>query len=191
MVFSLIKWIVNNFNLIQNHLSFTFVINMSKAILLLGSNLGNKTYYLKKALEYINNNKDLTITKESSVFESKAVGYESKNSYYNLSIEVKTELKPISLLSVCHKVEKELSRTRSLSQRYTDRTIDIDIILVDNLIINTPKLTIPHPRMHERLFCLKPMIEIASEWVVPKYNKTVKELFHLIENTSEVKKVNV
>lgn len=164
---------------------------MRKAILLLGSNLGNRTFYLAKALEIIEKSNDTRINKKSAIFESKAVGYDSINTYYNLALELETELSPQLLLALCLQTEKELSRTRSLAQRYTDRTIDIDIILIEDEIIEEPNLTVPHPRMQERLFCLKPVEEIASHWNVPKLNKTVKELLLAIENTSEVKKVNV
>ncbi len=164
---------------------------MRKALLLLGSNLGNRIHYLDKALDILNKNKETNIKNKSSFFESKAVGYDSSNSYFNIAVEIETSLSPQSLLSLCLETETTLSRTRSLTERYTDRTIDIDIILIDNLIINDANLIVPHPRMQERLFCLKPLEELASSWLVPTLKKTVKELLLEIENTSEVTKVNV
>lgn len=164
---------------------------MKKAILLLGSNLGNKAYYLKSALELITKDSKTNITKKSSIHESLAVGYDSENTYYNQAIEIETKLDPQQLLRLCLNTEIALSRTRSLTKRYTDRTIDIDIILIEGLTINEPNLVVPHPRMHERLFCLKPMTEIASEWDVTTFKKKVKELLVEIENTSELKKVDV
>jgi 2-amino-4-hydroxy-6-hydroxymethyldihydropteridine diphosphokinase len=163
---------------------------MKKAILLLGSNLGNRQDYLKKAIDFLKQ-EEVLVTKISSVYESPAFGYESSSTYYNIALEIKVDISPEALLERCQLIESNLKRVRSSSQRYSDRTIDIDIILFEDKIIDTSNLVVPHPRMHERLFCLKPMIEIASNWIIPTLNKTVKEVFELINDTNEVKKINV
>jgi len=164
---------------------------MTQAILLLGSNLGNRVQYLTDAVHYLSQTKNITVTNKSSVYESEAVGYSSEQKYYNAAIEIATELLPQEVLANCLAIEQQLERTRSESERYIDRTIDIDIILIDNWIIFDKNLTVPHPRMEERLFCLLPVAEIAGDWIVPTKNITVHTLLEKIKNTSEVTKVDV
>ena len=163
---------------------------MAEAILLLGSNLGNRIDYLRKAINFIKQ-EGIEVTKKSSVYESPAFGYESTTTYYNLALQIETNKTPELLLEKCQLIENKLKRVRSHSQRYSDRTIDIDIILIEDKIINTANLTVPHPRMDERLFCLKPVEEIASNWVISTLNKTVKEALNNLKDTNEVKKTNV
>lgn len=162
---------------------------MAKAILLLGSNIGNRAAYLKNAIDLLG--QELSILQVSSVYESPAFGYESTEAYYNVALEVETVFNPKELLELAKKVEEMLKRVRSSTQRYTDRTIDIDLILFDDNVLNTPSLTVPHPRMHERLFCLIPVDEIASSWIIPTLSKTVNEALNSLENINEVKKTNV
>lgn len=163
---------------------------MKKAVLLLGSNLGNRTYYISNALRILSEQK-VTILQKSSVYESPADGYTSENTYYNIAIEIAFETPNLQLLELCLATELELSRTRSLTQRYSDRTIDIDIILIDNEIIHSEQLIVPHPRMHERLFCLIPLNEIVPNWKVPTFQKTVKEILQQLTNNNEIRKVDV
>ncbi len=163
---------------------------MKKAVLLLGSNLGNRTYYLSQAIQRLLS-RGVKVSKQSSVYESPADGYTSENTYYNIALEIEFSLSNHELLELCLATELELSRTRSLTQRYTDRTIDIDIILIENEILKTPQLTIPHPRMHERLFCLIPLNEIVGNWVIPTFEKTVQETLQTLNQTNEIIKVNV
>ncbi len=163
---------------------------MKKAVLLLGSNMGDRAFYLSVALKKLAQN-DIRTLKQSPVYESPAEGYDSANTYYNIAVVVETGLPPKTLLATCLTIENELDRTRSLTQRYTDRTIDIDIILFENEIVRTTELTIPHPRMHQRLFCLIPLCEIAPHWIIPTLNKTVEATLKSITSNTKVTKVNV
>jgi 2-amino-4-hydroxy-6-hydroxymethyldihydropteridine diphosphokinase len=163
---------------------------MGKAILLLGSNKGNRIDYLRKAIVFLKL-EGVLILNTSAIYESPAFGYESNAAYYNIALEVETTVSPETLLELGKLVENKLNRVRSSTERYIDRTIDIDIILFDNEVIDTINLTVPHPRMQERLFCLIPVEEIASKWVIPTLNKTVQEVLNSLEDTNEVKKVNV
>lgn len=163
---------------------------MEKVILLLGSNLGNRIDYLRKSIGFLKE-EGIEVTQKSSVYESPAFGYESTATYYNVAIEITTNKTPEDLLETCQLIEHQLKRERSTEVRYTDRTIDIDIILIGDKIIHTANLIVPHPRMHERVFCLKPMQEIASSWVIPTLSKTVKGVLNLLEKTNEVNKINV
>lgn len=163
---------------------------MKRAVLLLGSNLGNRLYYIKNAIQLLSEN-EVAIVQKSAIYESPADGYESKNTYYNVALEVTTTLSSNELLELCLQTELELSRTRSLTQRYSDRTIDIDVILIDNKIIDTENLIVPHPRMQERLFCLIPLNDIVPNWIVPTFKKTVEELLGQLANNNEICKVDV
>ncbi len=163
---------------------------MKKAVLLLGSNLGNRTYYISNALRILSEQK-VTILQKSSVYESPADGYTSENTYYNIAIEIAFYIPNLQLLDLCLATELELSWTRSLTQRYSDRTIDIDIILIENEIIHSERLIVPHPRMQKRLFCLIPLNEIVPNWKVPNFQKTVKEILQQLTNNNEIRKVNV
>lgn len=163
---------------------------MKKVVLLLGSNLGNRTYYISNAMQILTQ-KGVTIVQKSAVYESLADGYTSENTYYNIAIEIRTELSNKELLKLCLDTELDLFRTRSLTRRYTDRTIDIDVILIDDVIVNTNDLIVPHPRMHERLFCLIPLNEIVPNWKVPTLKKTVGELLGQLTNNNKICKIDV
>ena len=162
-----------------------------RAILLLGSNLGNRIQHLRNAIELLEKNK-IKKRKQSSVYESGAIGYESSNPYLNLAIEVEFFMPPLELLDTCLRVETILGRERTPSVRYTDRPIDIDIILIEENSIQTKRLTVPHPRMAERKFCLLPVAEIAPNIKVPPQQKTTKELLDILHsNPEKVVKTNV
>ncbi len=163
---------------------------MKQAILLLGSNLDNRLAYLRKGIRYLNTEKTKIIT-TSSVYESPAFGYKSSNKYYNVAVKINFSISPKSLLELCLSIEDNLDRIRHSNIRYSDRTIDIDIILIDEEIIATKTLTVPHPRMHERIFCLKPVQEIASNWIIPTFAISVNEALNNLKETSLVTKLDV
>ena len=97
-----------------------------------------------------------------------------------------SSLTPEELLDECQKIESLLGRKRSQEAIYTDRTVDIDIIFYDNIVLNTPRLTIPHKHFHKRGFMLVPMLEIAEDFVHPFFGKTVESLFEAIDNPEMV-----
>lgn len=163
---------------------------MEKAILLLGSNIGNRLEYLRNTINFLKQERVL-ILNMSSVYESPSFGYESVSPYYNLALEVQSKHSPKNLLTICQTIENKLKRVRSTTERYSDRTIDIDIILIESHVIDIINLIVPHPRMHERVFCLKPVNDIASDWIIPTLNKTVKGVLSNFKETNEVKKLNV
>ena len=127
----------------------------------LGSNLGDRQENIKKALTLISERVG-EILALSSFYETEPWGYYSLKSYINAVVKVETVLLPEYLLSVIQEIERELGREKKTScGEYHDRTIDIDILLYDNLKIRTPKLIIPHPLMNKRLFVMQPLMEIA------------------------------
>ena len=131
----------------------------------LGTNLGNKQQNLRRAMNAIHQNIG-KILAESSIYENEAVGFEG-NPFFNQVIKVETALLPEHLLQKTQEIEKKLGRTQKTviengAPVYENRIIDIDILLYDDLQINTETLTIPHPRMLEREFVMKPLNEILS-----------------------------
>jgi len=138
---------------------------MAIVFLGLGSNLGNKAQYLNAAKDAIKQKIGEIIT-QSSIYETKAVGFEG-NSFINQVIKVQTALSPENLLQKTQKIEKKLGRIKKSTIEngvlvYANRTIDIDILLYDDLQMDTETLTIPHPRMYEREFVMKPLNEVNS-----------------------------
>lgn len=149
---------------------------MNNAALILGSNISDGRNYLLEALPLIEN-KLGKIIKKSKVYCSPPWGYQSQNEYRNQVIVIETKLKPRSLLNDLLFIETSLGRIRNTSSlTYEDRTLDIDILLIDELIVNDLDLEVPHPRMHLRKFCLVPLAEIMPHWVVPTFEKTIEEL---------------
>lgn len=135
-------------------------IDMPYAFLSLGSNLGNKEQNLINAIAQIGSEIG-NVRKVSDFIESKAHGFKSENSFLNAAILIETCLKPIDLLIKLQKIEIQLGRTTKSLNGYTDRCIDIDILLYDDIIVDLPELKIPHPLMMERDFVLIPLRQIA------------------------------
>lgn len=131
----------------------------------LGTNLGDKEANLLGAIELIKRRIG-TIKAQSAFIETEPWGFESSNTFLNAAVCVETELSPELLLDCTQDIEREMGRTEKSTQagdgtpQYHDRIIDIDILLYDDLHISTPRLTIPHPHMHERDFVLIPLSQI-------------------------------
>lgn len=140
----------------------------------LGSNLGDKKKNLKDAIEEIKESKFNKITKTSEIYETKPVGYTDQDNFLNCAIEIKTLLTPIELIQFLLEAEKKLKRERIV--RWGPRTIDLDVLLYDNIITSVEEIVIPHPRMHERLFVLEPLSKIAPYIMHPIINKRIIEL---------------
>jgi len=132
---------------------------MSVCYLGIGSNLGNRKQNIRRALERIGQLKGTKILKLSKIIETKPVGGPGgQRDYLNACLKLDTALSPIFLLKELKTIEKELGRKKSA--RFGPRPIDLDILLFENKIINRKELKIPHPRMFERDFVLKPLAEI-------------------------------
>lgn len=148
---------------------------MAIAYLGLGTNLGNKDENLNGAVEYIRERVG-RINSLSAFYVTEPWGFKSENSFLNAVCSVATDISPIELLYITKEIEKEMGRNRkSVDKIYCDRIIDIDILLYDDLIMQSEELTIPHPIMTERDFVMIPLAEIAPELVHPVLKKKMKE----------------
>ncbi len=149
---------------------------MNKLFLGLGANLGNKGKNIELALAQIGS-KIGTIMSQSSLYTTKAWGYDSENLFFNLVVEVDTTKTPFEVLEIIKKIEIYLGREKkTINGIYSDRLIDIDILFYNDSVIDTDDLKIPHPLLAERLFVLEPMSEIAPEWQHPVLHKSINEL---------------
>ena len=159
---------------------------MAIVYLSLGSNLGDRVGYIQQATSLLGANKNINIVTTSSFYETEPWGMESDNWFLNAIIQISTSLSPLDLLKECQNIESLLGRERENSKGYSDRTLDIDIVFYDNLIINNDSLTIPHKHFHKRAFMLVPMLEIAEDYVHPFFGRTVESLYDDIENPEMV-----
>lgn len=147
---------------------------MVQAYLGLGSNIGDRKQQLLKAIDLIGNIKGIKVTKQSSIYETAPIGYTDQPNFLNLCLEIETELSPQQLLKHCLDIEQQLHRVREI--RWGPRTLDIDILLYSDNIIETDNLSIPHPRMQERAFVLIPLNDIASDKKDPRLNQKIYDL---------------
>ena len=148
---------------------------MSKVYLSIGSNKGNRSVLINKAIDEIEKKVGIIISR-SSIYQSKSWGFDS-NDFYNLCLLIDTDIMPKSLLINLKKIEKSMGR-EDVDGSYSDRLIDIDILFYDNITTDLEDLKIPHPKIEIRKFVLVPMLEIADDYVHPILNKTVKELYY-------------
>ncbi|ERI90941.1 2-amino-4-hydroxy-6-hydroxymethyldihydropteridine diphosphokinase [Clostridiales bacterium oral taxon 876 str. F0540] len=154
------------------------------AYIALGSNLGDKNLNINEAINKIGELKDTFINKISGMYETKPVGYLDQDNFLNCAVEIKTLYSPKKLLEKLLDIEKDLKRERII--RWGPRTIDLDIIFYDNLVISSEELIVPHPRMQERLFVLKPLNDIAPFLVHPLLNKRIMNLLDEVSKVTEL-----
>lgn len=129
----------------------------------LGTNIGNRQHNLETALNEIS--EFSTITKKSSIYETEPMGFKPQPDFLNMVIEIDSELTPSELIIKLQEIEHKMGRIREMKNG--PRIIDLDILLYNDLVINHPNLIIPHPRLFERQFVLKPLSEIAPKIIHP------------------------
>ena len=152
------------------------------AYLGLGSNLGDREDNLRKAVSLLR--QQVSLIALSSVYETEPWGYTAQPNFLNLVCAVETGLSPQKLLELAQGVERDLGRIPTF--RYGPRTMDVDILLYGDEVIETPELQIPHPRFSERAFALVPLAEIAPGLVHPALGKSVAELVEEVSGKEKV-----
>ncbi|CAM1352865.1 MULTISPECIES: 2-amino-4-hydroxy-6-hydroxymethyldihydropteridine diphosphokinase [Tenacibaculum] len=155
----------------------------------IGTNQGNKLENIQQAINLIAD-KVGAVLKVASVYETTSWGFDSNN-FYNTCIKVSTYLPPEQLILRLLSIEKELGRTRKNSEGYSDRLIDLDILLFDDEIIFSKTLIVPHPRMLERKFALVPLVEIARNVIHPIEKKHLYICLENCTDTSEITKLDI
>lgn len=140
--------------------------------LALGSNLGDRRENLRQAVASLS--PQMVVKAKSRVYETPPWGVEDQPMFLNQAIKVETYLDPEPLIKHIKRLENALGRRESFQNG--PRSIDIDILFYDDLVLDTPALTLPHPRLHERAFVLLPMLDIAPDLVHPVTQKTIREM---------------
>ncbi|EIJ80058.1 2-amino-4-hydroxy-6-hydroxymethyldihydropteridine pyrophosphokinase [Bacillus methanolicus PB1] len=156
----------------------------NSAFIALGSNIGDRYAYLKKAVLELDSFEEIKVVRTSSIYETDPVGYEDQNKFLNMVIKVNTSLGPFELLDICLDVEQKFGRKRE--KKWGPRTIDLDILLYNNENIETEKLKVPHPRMKERAFVMIPFMEIRNS-MLPVMKKPFDPFLETIANKEGVR----
>jgi 2-amino-4-hydroxy-6-hydroxymethyldihydropteridine diphosphokinase len=160
---------------------------MNTAYLILGSNVGNRLKNIKQATTLISVHAG-TIIKKSDIYETGAWGNTNQPDFLNQALYIETLLSAPDLLEILLSIEQQLGRMRD-GQKWMERTMDIDILFFNSDIINTPELKIPHPYIHERMFVLVPMAQIAADFIHPLLNKSIVGLLADCQDTIEITKL--
>ena len=159
-------------------------MNLKLTYLSLGSNLGDRQINIQSALNQIDKRAG-NIISISKLYENPSFGFEG-DMFYNCCIGLKTILSPIELLNEILLIEKEGGRIRKMEEGYLSRTIDIDILFYENQTINSDELKIPHPKLHERNFVIKPLLDIAKGKIHPFFKKSILEIGDELKDFSQV-----
>ncbi|MGB9771760.1 MAG: 2-amino-4-hydroxy-6-hydroxymethyldihydropteridine diphosphokinase [Candidatus Kapaibacteriota bacterium] len=160
----------------------------TEVLLSLGSNIGDRIENIKRAIDLLVTNKIVENITVSSFYETEPVGYKNQPYFINAAIRGRTSLSPYKLLSACKEIEQSIGRKPR--PKWHEREIDLDIILYGSNVVATEDLRIPHPQIHQRLFVLIPANEIASQWLVPQFNKTIGEMLQECKDQSSVDLAN-
>ena len=147
---------------------------MSKVYLGIGTNIGDRIQNINDALDAITHLPSTNVTAVSSLYETEPWGYTDQDNFYNICIEIETELSPNGILGACLGIEAALGRVRTF--RYAPRVIDIDVLLYENVSMDTQELTVPHPKIQDRAFVLVPLKDVFPEMKMNDidYNNALK-----------------
>jgi len=152
-------------------------------LIALGSNLENPAQQVESAVAAIGQHPDCEITARASLYRSAPVGFTAQPDFINSVIEVRTQLAPHALLALLMEIEQRFGRTRRFAN--APRTLDLDILLYNQEQIHTNDLILPHPRMHQRAFVLRPLLEIRPDTHIPGLGAAQNWLNHTREQVAE------
>jgi 2-amino-4-hydroxy-6-hydroxymethyldihydropteridine diphosphokinase len=158
---------------------------MNTAYLLIGGNLGNRSAYLQEAIHEIEQSCG-NIVHSSAIYETAAWGLTEQPNFYNQALAVQTKLTPDALMQQLLRIEEKMGRKRTI--KLGPRIIDLDILLIDELVISSGLLTLPHPALPDRRFALLPLNEIAPVLVHPVLHKTIQQLLEECSDELNVQK---
>ncbi len=159
---------------------------MSRVFLSIGSNLGDRLSNIQQAVATLSMSDKIKIVKTSSFYETEPWGNKNQEWFINAALAIDTDYSPQELLQYCQNIEVQLGRIRKENEKWSQRAIDIDILMYDDLVISSKNLIVPHPFMHLRAFVLVPMLEVKSDLVHPVFKKTISELYDELSNPEDV-----
>ncbi|MBO8136992.1 MAG: 2-amino-4-hydroxy-6-hydroxymethyldihydropteridine diphosphokinase [Desulfotomaculum sp.] len=159
---------------------------MAEAYIGIGGNIGNVKQTIARALELLHSPPAVKVLKTAPLYRTAPVGYQNQDWFLNTAAKVETELNAHQLLNKMQQIEESLMRRRTI--RWGPRTIDLDLLIFDDLEINTPELTLPHPRMTERAFVMVPLADINPTLKMPG-GKTAAELAGELKKVQEIYKL--
>ncbi len=157
-----------------------------------GSNQGDRQDFCDRAVALMGLLPQSTLTHVSSYYETEPVGMALGHDatwFYNGVVRLETQLQPEHLLAICRETERGLGRDPEMTN--VSRPMDLDILFYGQRIIDTPQLTVPHPRLHERRFVLAPMTELAPDWIHPQYDQTMQALLDRLTDTCRVRRLGM
>mgnify|MGYP002079033126 CR=1 FL=1 len=157
---------------------------MALAGISLGSNLGEREKKLRLGLELLQI-EGLKIDRQSTVIETEPVGYQSTNRFLNQCVLVQTHLPAEELLLLLLRIEQKAGRVRNEGQ-ISDRYLDLDLLFLEDRVVQTPTLCLPHPRLQERYFVLAPLREILPGWIHPVLGLSVEQMFEKLMHSNTV-----
>jgi 2-amino-4-hydroxy-6-hydroxymethyldihydropteridine diphosphokinase len=131
----------------------------------LGGNEGDSIELLSRAVRALHAHPRITVEDLSSTYETEPVGGPEQAPFLNVAVRARTALSPLGLLRACQQVEADLGRVRTV--RWGPRTVDVDVLLYGDRVLDAPVLTVPHPRLAERAFAVVPLVEVAPGWRLP------------------------
>ncbi len=146
----------------------------------LGSNLGNSRAILETAVQILRESPGIILEAQSLWYQTRAVGPPQPD-YLNGCLRLRSNHSPDHLLELLLNIETQFGRVRH--QHWGPRTLDLDLLLYDQRVIKTPRLTLPHPRLHQRAFVLVPLAQILPDWSHPIYHQTISELVKTVDCT--------
>jgi 2-amino-4-hydroxy-6-hydroxymethyldihydropteridine diphosphokinase len=158
----------------------------ARTYLSLGSNLGDRRRYLEQAVEELQA-AGLEVIRVSSFYQTEPVGGVAQDWFLNCAVQGETELPPLALLRRLQEIEGKLGRRREMAGG--PRTVDLDLLLYEDQVMNSPELALPHPRLAERRFVLEPLSEIAPQARHPLSGRTMAELLAALPDRSRVEKL--
>lgn len=155
----------------------------------LGSNEGDRLRILRNAAAQLRKNLGILIA-SSSVYETEPWGFASEHTFYNAVMKFETEHKPEEVLRILQYLENQAGRTRSDTDHYADRSLDLDLLYYDDLLSDATDLQVPHPRISVRNFVLFPLHETDPDWLDVRTQKTVREMTPGVKDSGKIEKLH-
>ena len=150
-----------------------------------GTNLGDRETNLQEAIASLDRHRAI-VRRVSSLYETEPVGFSNQSWFLNIAIELIYDLTPLTLLDCCQEIERGQGRVRTFPN--APRTLDLDILLYDDRVVRTSRLTIPHPRMAQRKFVLVPLAELAPDVLHPVLKRSIRALLDICPDPSQVRR---